>query len=331
MAVPTISTITPSSGLTRGRNIVLIAGTNFRLPPTPGVGDHSGEPAQQTVGVTFDGVASPEAHAVTASLAHVEVPAWAGDVDETGDVVVAVQLSNLDDAGVVIPGETASGSYTYTRARLFTRATTYRVTVALIEHLRRHVLPSSSKSPRVFASVARDYPDEPGASSPDRVAQAERPAIHVIGPSLVDAPEWGRRHEQEEDDPGDAEQYIRTQVQIPYHLEYTIDCYADETRGQVAAHALAHNVRMMVRDLPSLTVSTNADDPTADTVTYPLQMVTPASFETDPDLDGRHRARSGVRVLGVLVDDVEATTLERGWRLLDQDYPVTVTSEGFDV
>lgn len=112
MALPTFSSITPSTGHPGGRELVRISGTNFRLPT---VLPHT----LPTVRVRFAGEAALRVDAVASTLLEVLVPQYRGAVTQQsgGSNAVAVEITNLDDAGVAIPGETltVASAYTYTR------------------------------------------------------------------------------------------------------------------------------------------------------------------------------------------------------------------------
>ena len=70
MAVPTITTIAPSTGTPAGGQAVEITGTNFRLPSAPpATGPVAALPSP--VEVLFDGVASPNVAVLTLSLIHI--------------------------------------------------------------------------------------------------------------------------------------------------------------------------------------------------------------------------------------------------------------------
>jgi hypothetical protein len=128
MAVPTISSASPNSGPAAGWNVVEITGTNFRTR-TPVPDDYVLDPATEysTVRVYVDGVEARYAQAVSHVHIRALMPQYVGSpLDSAGRVVdahapVAVRVDNLDDAGVLIPGETAVkvAGYTYERAPLF--------------------------------------------------------------------------------------------------------------------------------------------------------------------------------------------------------------------
>jgi len=118
MAVPTISSVTPGGGLARGYNVVSIAGTNFRTRAVVYTIPLLDLP--NTVRVTVNGRVARAARAISSTQIDVLVPEYRGLAQEDPLPAVDVIVSNLDDSGIVIPGETATsvGAYTYERAAL---------------------------------------------------------------------------------------------------------------------------------------------------------------------------------------------------------------------
>src|SRR5262245_23027235 len=104
MAVPSISSITPSSGPTGGSLLVEIAGDGFRLPTSSDV---------PSVRMLIGGRAGRDVRVLAVDRLTCLAPAAdAGSVDVT--------LQNLDADGVVVPGEevTAAQAFTYVLPQL---------------------------------------------------------------------------------------------------------------------------------------------------------------------------------------------------------------------
>src|SRR3990167_7876709 len=141
MAIPTFTSITPATGPTGGRNLVTIVGTGFRtwpappalgpVPPPPAFG-----PAPATaapVRVTFDGEAALSVAVVSSTTLKVVAPPYRGNSEASPThpsdgspplplPATDVIITNVDDAGVAIPGEmvTAADAYLYARTALLT-------------------------------------------------------------------------------------------------------------------------------------------------------------------------------------------------------------------
>lgn len=305
MAVPTITTCSPSTGLTRGRNIVLITGTNFRIPPDV-VGYDPGD-AQQTVKVTFGGVASTAAHSISATQALVQVPAWAGNCDsDPGSVDVVI--SNLDNNGDVIAGETATlaNGYTYERPDLVSVVTAQRVTQSLVELLRRNVITN------VTVGMTTAYADD-FADDLDAIKMARLPLIEVGGPDLIDDPRWGLAREEEEDDAVIADMWTRKEVARVSDMSFPIRIWADKRSNVRAIYSLGQSVILCIRDAGYITI----DSDQAHTMYIPADGL--PSYDTSSQLDGLASCTMRIVVKGVQNDDVDGTIIDRGHDVYDPD------------
>lgn len=313
MAVPTITSCSPSTGLTRGRNIIFVNGTNFRTPPEP-VGYDPGD-AQQTIKVTFDGVASTEAHSLSATKAIVQVPAWAGEYNSETPGSVDVVISNLDNNGDVIAGETATlaDGYTYERPDIVSRATSQRITQALVELLRRNVITN------VTVGMTTAYADD-FADDLDAIKMARLPLIEVGGPDLIDSPRWGIACEEEEDDPSISDMYTRKEVARTTDISYPIRIWVDNRNNVNALHAIGKNILMCVRDAGYITIDSDREH----TMLIPADGV--PAYDTSAQLDGLATATMRIIVKGVQIDDIDGTIIERGYDIYDTDGS-EVTSE----
>jgi hypothetical protein len=127
VAQPTFISVTPNEGHPGGGQIAVISGTNFRARE---VALAVPEPdSVVTVAVTFDGDAAEKVWVVSDTELHVRVPT--ATLNPTSDIQremklnpdiskisfspVDIVITNLDDSGVPIAGEsvTASAAYTY--------------------------------------------------------------------------------------------------------------------------------------------------------------------------------------------------------------------------
>lgn len=171
MAVPTIASVTPSTGPTGGWSLVEIVGTNFRLPPDP---PPTGPvPVRDpTVAVTFGGVA---ARSVGVASAERLVVVTDGADPGTVDVVV----KNLDDDGVPIAGEVATldDGFVYALPVLAEESDFGRLVRAFIQEWKRQVIAE------VALVTHTDFSDDPASGL---AAVAQLPAIILSGPSLAE-------------------------------------------------------------------------------------------------------------------------------------------------
>lgn len=175
MSVPTITSVTPSSGPTRGRRLVKIVGTNFALPPAPVPTGPTPGTIKPAVQVLFGAEPALEVHVLSTTLLHVVSP-----VKDAG--LVSVTVRNVDQAGVLVGAETVTAANAYTFARPDFNQTGVnesilaRVVRAFMRELKRQVLEN------VVIAVHTDYDNTLDGANIAMVATA--PAIVLSGPTL---------------------------------------------------------------------------------------------------------------------------------------------------
>ena len=188
MAVPTLSSITPTTGLSGGRPLVQLAGSGFRLPspPNPTAPRASAYPKPPpSVLVTFDGIAATRVQVVSETLLRCLAPKHSparlrgpdgNPVSGTADVVV----QNLDDDGAPIAGETATlpAAFTFVRPRLDRPGTWIRALEGLAEALRQDLLENVVVNPPI------DYNDDPTAQ---QIKFSELPGLGIFSIAFVDS------------------------------------------------------------------------------------------------------------------------------------------------
>lgn len=182
MAVPTFVSMSPSTGSPTGGQLVEIVGTGFRLAgPPPATGP---VPARVSpVRVSFGGVASTRVAVVSdtrlfAVTPRVLMPVVGGATQ--GVFVAPVEITNVDDTGAPIAGETVvvPSSYTYARPDVSTSTESPLTSLirALIRRLKSEVLQD------VVIAVHTDYDGDP---TTPHVEQATVPSLVLTGPTLV--------------------------------------------------------------------------------------------------------------------------------------------------
>lgn len=174
MAVPTIGTVSPSSGATAGGNLVEITGTGFRVP--------AALPAlQPTVRVSFGAAVSPQVQVVSSTRLLASVPRTPLALTEPayGEGAVSVAVQNLDDDGAPIAGElvTQAGVYTFQRVQLAGQSDLTRLIRALLREFKAQTLPN------VVSTTHTDYDPESGDLL-NTTALAQLPGIALVGPEL---------------------------------------------------------------------------------------------------------------------------------------------------
>lgn len=194
MAVPTIDSLTPATGLTGGGELISIAGTGFASRIEVSIG---GTSSRRIVGVTSLG-----------DLAIFEAPP--GDAG-AADVV----LQNLDSAGDPVPGEsvTLAGGYAYTLPDLVPDSGITQITDYMLRRLRR-LVPDGHSGPD---SIAVDYDDAPGDGL--RVLSLSKvPGLSLTGPRL-EVNRVYRRPDRRYEDIGGGDSRVRG-PSIAYDLIY---------------------------------------------------------------------------------------------------------------
>lgn len=310
MAVPTIIELSPSSGLTRGLNVIQIIGTNFRLPgPVPSVGYLGGE-QEKTVRVSFDGVESPWAYAASESLILAKVPTYTGPTNAIFPMSQAVRVSNIDANGVEIPGEyvVSVDAYTLTMSSLSEESYYQRVIREFLRLFKRHVTKSS------FVTSSRD-----AASSDysDKRQDADVPSVYLIGPRAMVNRFYSTNRTEIEVNPQNINEWIQTKEPVTLDFEFTVSAYANSS---LQMYGLCQACILMFRDITVVRVPDfkGQDEPSKE---YETEMIWQFMPETDntPNSSDLFKSSAQVIIRGVNVDDAGGTIVRRGWRIHGND------------
>lgn len=205
--IPAGSTVgDPAEGPTAGRSLVDIWGRNFRKPPDPPSSGPTGSTVSglvvasepQTVSVTFGGAAAERV--IFLSPIHLQVitpitPLAGTKAGNWGEGSVDVVVTNLDDDGDAIPGETVTvaDGFTYRHVKLdaTTPSDLLRLVETLIQELKKQVIPE------VILTQSTDY-DSATGDGLNIVDIAKTPAIVIIGPDLPENRFYSRNDQPEE-------------------------------------------------------------------------------------------------------------------------------------
>lgn len=170
MAVPVIGLVSPNVGPTMGTTMVEVRGSGFRLP-TPQAATGPGVPRPVPVEVLVGSAKSKRVLVVSSQrLFFVTPPGNEG--------AASLTVRNIDDDGVVIPGETTTraGFFAYQRVPLTVRTDQSRIVRELIAQMRRGTIAEVVLSPHTEW-------DSDGDTM--RVLDiAKLPAIALIGPRM---------------------------------------------------------------------------------------------------------------------------------------------------
>lgn len=284
MAIPTIASISPASGPAGGRNIIYIAGTNFRLPnPPPAVGPTDGI-LHQTVRVLIGGEPVRQVWAVSATEIRVEVPAHrTANTRALPILPVAVSVTNLDDAGAPIPGEncTLAASYTYLHPpQRAPRATAdnqrYKNIIENVVALfRRQVHPNTE-----LADVSVDY----GEPTVTVTKDATLPSISLRGPELI-RDDWRTTHHTREAYNVNTGRWDRIWPPWTYMMRFTLSCLSDKKHEGIALMQAV--IELFMRN-GFLWVDRVPSDPSQGRERFPMHLVDAPQFSPqtgDADLN----------------------------------------------
>ena len=321
MAVPTVTSVTPTSGPTRGRGVVRIDGTNFRLPDPPPATGYLGGSYPLSVEVEFGGEVSPEAQAATADFIYATVPEWRGDPDDLPEAL-DVTVRNVDASGVPIPTEEATlvGGYTVEHPELPQMTYFQRTILQLMNLFKRHVIAN------VHVTVKRDYVADPGQL--ERL-QAELPVLHLVGPQTPLNRFYSINREPAEEDTGLADAYLRKAVPVTVDVGFQIEVWA-ETQREV--YSIGQAILLMFRDVVHLQVERDPSQPALGSVEYEVGMpfFGYPTYNTDANKDDLTSLRAQCEIKGVHLDDEAGTIVERGWEITANDGDPTVETQAIE-
>ncbi|MCP4568957.1 MAG: hypothetical protein GY841_15385 [FCB group bacterium] len=305
MAVPTITSITPDNGLTRGLNMIQINGTGFSMPPDPPL-DTAG-PSFQSIKVTFGSVQSLSAFAITPVLAVAVVPTYTSDsMPESGDAV-PVTLTNLDSAGSEIVGENVTfNSYTYKRPLFTTQQLSEYVLNRFVSYLRRHI------ASNVWMTMGRSF-SEGNDQLNEKIKQAKLPLIWINGIDFEFNKLAQPMKNQEyltsstafsEFRPPTTVDIVMSSIQIYSRSEHPREIYA-----------LSQAFLNTLRDIPKLICNPPGYDTEKTEYKYPMSIPDDGapSFDLGPENDGLKVCTVGCIIEEVDLADLSGTLTGLGW------------------
>lgn len=320
MAVPIITRILPFGssvddrveGATGGGSLVEIYGGNFRVP----VPEAFKAETVPTVRVEFNGSAAPSVGVIRSNLLQVVTPPSplpfnenrAGDNRQIGyQGVVSVTVTNLDDDGNPIPGETATAtdSYLYVLPRpgdVNNPNVSVQVTDAFIEEWKRVVCSNVLTHQSVF------FQANPRDIEARNIGRPELPAIVLIGPRTSE----DRMYEP-------ATQGVTAADQLGINPQEVglfgvssypgVTSYAWDVLGLAPDRTSLLNLMdiatVYIRRTPRISVPRAVNNPSAGTITYDLwweDLGTTFSVDNDPNDSDLHSFRGQVMLRGVAVD-----------------------------
>ncbi len=274
MAVPSIASITPSAGHTGGRTLVEIAGSNFRLPTVPPATGPTTAPPP-SVRVTIGGRRARSVEVASATLLRVLTPIHdpSGTPADPGAGVDAVPASdvvveNVDDAGVLIPGETATltEAFSFVRPRYDVECHLEHAIKSFVLELKRQVLDNVSWNPHTDfdplsggSFLDLDNPDETQRSL------AFLPGIALIDIELTDSVVHGTDEQTEL--ALDETTWIARRAPLAQDLTCTLACASDNS-GELVR--LLQAMKLFFRKNRFLEVLRDAADQNGEAIRYEM-------------------------------------------------------------
>jgi hypothetical protein len=300
MSVPTITSLSPISGLTKGRNIVIITGTSFRLPdPPPAEGKTDGA-LPLSVKVYFEGVECEYAEASESTKIYCRVPQWAGQYTSM-PFNLDVKVENVDASGTLIPGETVTtvGAYQMKRANLADESSIQGVIRELIRIFRRHLLENT------HFSMSRDYE---GIQLDFERDKPDLPVCYLARPRFpVNRLNSCNRQDYVESDQPD--EWTRKKEPIVTDFAFEIIIVAD---NQKHMNSLNQSLLLLFRDVTEVKYNNKEYELRMPFNNYPVGV-------TIPNMQNILSLRAGCLIKGVQVDDTDGTIIERGWDTTEVD------------
>lgn len=279
---PTVSTVSPPTGLTRGRTWVLVTGTHF---PTQAVGEGATPKAR----VLFGDREASDVRVQSSTRLTCLTPD-----NDPGPVAVSVE-----EIATGLLGSLA-GAFSFTRPDLTVDTNLVRVLKAVILFLRRGLLDN----------VVRLTHTEYDALFSDEKNQPERaklPCVVLIGPKIQKDPTYAATEAESVQSGDPPTSFVKRRAPIRRDLRFDVDLLA---RTDAELLSLIHHATIALEVTPYLEAP-DPSNPGAETVQWDLDVedAFDAAQET-PNGSNVRSARGAFVVRGVTISDGE--TLEAG-------------------
>jgi hypothetical protein len=315
MAVPTLTSITPSDGHPGGKELVRIEGTNFELPPAPPATGYVGGGYPETVEVEFDSRLASEVKVWTSGLITCLVPPYRGDpslLSASPGLDVDVTIRNLTGP----EEDTFTDAFTYKRTNLARPdGALAHVVRSLVLELRRQVIDY------VAGATQIDF-DGDTTDTLDIVELAKVPALALFGPDVQE--DKYRRTSKKEN-----VQNVGTLEYEKKRLSRTSIVSFDATltgRGLGELTQLETEFIQFFSRNPKLAVDRDSTDPSAGLVEFDMFLNSGPSRAGAANADDVYSATATFAIHGVPIDADDGTRIEWG-KMMDDPPDVDVTYE----
>jgi hypothetical protein len=220
--------------------------------------------------------------------------------------LVDVTVRNIDDSGVLIPGETVTedDAYTFMLPDLTDEEDLTRVVRTFLRQLKQQVLPNVQHLPHT------DWSDDPASGIP---FVAQLPALIVHGPRVVENRFYSENEESQEQN-GSGTEFDQRQVPLTVDLTFTVIGVTDSHAEMLNLLAVTKKWHRRSKWLKMLR---DASDPDSGIVKYEMDVLSTSPFAASPAAnDSNIRSFSGeVVVRGV---DLEGLATFADDRVVDR-------------
>lgn len=254
----TITAVSPTIGHTGGKTLVLIEGSGFRLPTIPDPDDNGITPeGPPSVVVTFGGVRATTVRVASTGLLYVTT----APADETAEPVDVV-VTNIDDDGAPISGETATqaSAWRYVRPNVTgPRSDLVRMIDTLLRDLKRQVV----------ANVAWPAHTDFDPDTEDTLSVVDVPSFPglILAATQLEDSDFAVRGEQEIDDPDDDEAFLLVKEPVTVNVLFMLVGVSDNSKELLNLSAAT---RLFFKMNPRLTMARDPSNSARGTVSFDM-------------------------------------------------------------
>lgn len=262
MAVPTISSVSPSIGHSGGETLITIEGTGFALPPAPPATGPAGAAPPPSVTVTIGGKPAAAVAVVSSELIYCLTAKGSLDSDEKLITTVqALAVQNNNASGAPISGEIAvlSAAFSYQQPVLTEEGHLAFVLRTLMREIKLQIINN------VAFSTHTDFDSDTGDLL-NTAMVASLPALIVGNLSIPEDRIYAVNENQDIEIPGGL--FITKRKPVVVDLEMTL---VGVTDNPITNLNLMQVVRSFFTKNPYLIVNRDETDPTQGSVKYDLE------------------------------------------------------------
>lgn len=311
MGVPTVSSVSPNTGRTGGQVLTVVTGTNFQLPPIPpATGKTTAPKASIRVKFTVGAMTRESPRVVIPSTTQLYVV-----VPPMDPGVATMTVENIDQNGVLVPGETVTvaNAYTFKRPDLVeveTDSALVRVIRTLLRDLKRQV------HENVSLTIHTDYDADTGDGL-SIIEDAELPSVVLVGPTLRENRIHSPNKRRQVQSTVDATLFSELRPSRVVDLVFTATVASE---SDTELFALVHEMTAYLTRNFRLRMDRDSADPTKGEVTYELVLESDFDVTTAAGESNLRNAQARFSVRAVALDERDMV-IARGKVLADVILP----------